>query len=124
MTALTETRTVTSLGARRAILKAFAKKRPIFLWGPAGIGKSELIQGISNSGDLGNSFVIDLRMALMEPTDIKGIPFYNKDLGVMDWAPPIDLPSQELADQYDTIVLFYGYIILIIYILVLYPLLR
>jgi len=42
----------------------------------------------------------------MEPTDIKGIPYFNKDLGVMDWAPPIDLPSQELADQYDTIVLF------------------
>ena len=106
MTALTEVRTVTSEGAKKAILKAFKLKRQVFLWGPAGIGKSELVQGISNSGELGNSFVIDLRMALMEPTDVKGIPYYNKDLGVMDWAPPIDLPSPEFAAQYDTVVLF------------------
>jgi hypothetical protein len=103
---LTEHRTVTSEGARRSIIKAFKKKRPIFLWGPMGIGKSELAQGIVDSGDLGNALLVDLRMALMEPTDIKGIPFYNKDTGTMDWAPPVDLPSQELADQYDTIVVF------------------
>ena len=24
----------------------------------------------------------------------------------MDWAPPVDLPSKELAKQYDTVVLF------------------
>ena len=106
MSQLTENRTVTSIQANKAILKAFAKKRPVFLWGPMGIGKSELMQGIVDSGDIGNALLIDLRMALMEPTDIKGIPFYNKELGVMDWAPPVDLPSQELADQYDTIVLF------------------
>ena len=106
MSQLTENRTVTSIAANKAILKAFAKKRPVFLWGPMGIGKSELMQGIVDSGDIGNALLIDLRMALMEPTDIKGIPFYNKELGVMDWAPPVDLPSPELAKQYDTVVLF------------------
>ena len=55
---------------------------------------------------MGNCLVIDLRMAQMEPTDIRGIPFFNKDLGVMDWAPPIELPSEELAAQYDKIILF------------------
>ena len=50
--------------------------------------------------------MIDLRMAQMEPTDIRGIPFFNKDLGKMDWAPPIDLPDEELASQYPLIVLF------------------
>ena len=103
---ITEHRTVTSEGAKRSITKAFAKKRPIFLWGPMGIGKSELAQGLVDSGELGNALLIDLRMALMEPTDIKGIPFYNKDTGTMDWAPPVDLPSKELAKQYDTVVLF------------------
>ena len=106
MSAITETRTVTSTQARRAIIKAFKKKRPIFLWGPAGIGKSELAQGIVDSGDMGNALLMDLRMALMEPTDVKGMPFYNKETGTMDWAPPVDLPSPELAKQYDTIVLF------------------
>jgi hypothetical protein len=106
MSTITENRTVTSTEAKKAILKAFTKKRPVFLWGPMGIGKSELMQGIVDSGDVGNALLIDLRMALMEPTDIKGIPFYNKELGVMDWAPPVDLPSAELAKKYDTVVLF------------------
>ena len=100
---MSETRTVTSAQARKSILRAFEVKRPIFLWGPPGIGKSELVEGITQ--ELGGH-MIDLRLGQMEPTDIRGIPFYNKDKGVMDWAAPIDLPSQELADQYPMIVLF------------------
>ena len=42
----------------------------------------------------------------MEPTDIRGIPFYNKDTGKMDWAEPVDLPTEELASQYPVVVLF------------------
>jgi hypothetical protein len=42
----------------------------------------------------------------MEPTDIRGIPFYNKDTGKMDWAPPVDLPDEETASQYPLVVLF------------------
>jgi MoxR-like ATPase len=37
---MSETRTVTSAQARKSLLKAFSKKRPLFLWGPPGIGKS------------------------------------------------------------------------------------
>jgi hypothetical protein len=50
--------------------------------------------------------MIDLRLGQMEPTDIRGIPFYNKDAGKMDWAEPIDLPDEELASQYPIVVLF------------------
>jgi MoxR-like ATPase len=100
---MSETRTVTIKQARKAILKTFAVKRPLFLWGPPGIGKSELVEGITN--ELGG-FMIDLRLGQMEPTDIRGIPFYNKELGKMDWAPPIDLPDEELASQYPMVVLF------------------
>jgi hypothetical protein len=50
--------------------------------------------------------VIDLRMGQMEPTDIRGIPFFNKDIGKMDWAPPIDLPDEEFASKYPIVVLF------------------
>ena len=45
-TTLTDTRTVRISEAKKLIVKAFNKKRPIFLWGPPGIGKSELVQGI------------------------------------------------------------------------------
>ena len=102
-TSQVEHRTVTSVGAVKAIRKCFAKKRPAFLWGPPGIGKSEVVEGIAS--DM-NGFMIDLRLGQMDPTDIRGVPYYNKDLGVMDWAPPIDLPTQELCDQYPIVVLF------------------
>lgn len=95
--------TVTSVQARKALLKSFAAKRPVFLWGPPGIGKSEVVSEITE--ELGG-FMIDLRMAQMEPTDIRGIPFFNKELGKMDWAPPIDLPDEELASKYPIVVLF------------------
>jgi hypothetical protein len=98
-----ENRTVTAIGARRAVKKCFNKRRPMFLWGPPGIGKSEVVADIT--AELGG-FMIDLRLGQMDPTDIRGIPFYNKELGKMDWAPPIDLPDAELASQYPVIVLF------------------
>jgi hypothetical protein len=100
---MSDTRTVTSAQARKSLLKAFQVKRPLFLWGPPGIGKSELVEGIA--AELGG-LMIDLRLGQMEPTDIRGIPFYNKDTGKMDWAPPVDLPDAETAKQYPIVVLF------------------
>ena len=100
---MTDARTVNTTQARKSILKAFKVKRPLFLWGPPGIGKSELVEGITN--ELGG-LMYDLRLGQMEPTDIRGIPFYNKDTGKMDWAPPVEMPDEELASQYPVIVLF------------------
>ena len=100
---MSDNRTVTSAQARKSILRAFDKQRPLFLWGPPGIGKSELVESITN--ELGG-YMIDLRLGQMEPTDIRGIPFYNKDTGKMDWAPPVEMPDEELASQYPVIVLF------------------
>jgi hypothetical protein len=103
MSTVSENHTVTTVQARKALLAAFKCKRPLFLWGPPGIGKSEVVADVAR--ELGG-FMIDLRMAQMEPTDIRGIPFYNKDNGKMDWAPPIDLPDEEFASQYPIVVLF------------------
>jgi hypothetical protein len=101
--AVSQNRTVTAIEARRAILRCFKKQRPLFMWGPMGIGKSELVEGITNEMQ---GLMIDLRMATMEPTDLRGIPFYNKDTGTMCWAAPVELPSEELAAQYPIVVLF------------------
>ena len=100
---MSEGRTLTSKEASVAIQHCFNKKRPVFLWGPPGIGKSELVEEMTR--DM-NGYMIDLRLSQMEPTDLRGIPFYNKDTGTMDWAPPIDLPTEELANQYPVVVLF------------------
>jgi len=101
--AASENRTVTSVEARRGILRCFKTKRPVFLWGPPGIGKSELVASIGE--ELGG-VTIDLRLGQMEPTDIRGIPFFNKDNGKMDWAPPIELPDAEMAAQHPIVILF------------------
>ena len=76
--------------AKKAIRKAIQTRRPVFLWGPPGIGKSELVAQIG--ADAGRE-VIDIRLALWEPTDIKGIPYYNAEQGKMVWAPPAELPT-------------------------------
>jgi hypothetical protein len=100
---VSDSHTVNSREARKAILQAFKVKRPLFLWGPPGIGKSELVESIAQ--ELGG-IMIDLRLGQMEPTDIRGIPFYNKEKNVMEYAPPGDLPDAELASQYPVVVLF------------------
>lgn len=64
--------------------------RPAMIWGPPGIGKSELIAEI---GDETGRPVIDMRLLLLEPTDIKGIPYYDPTTKTMKWAQPADLPT-------------------------------
>ena len=103
MASVSDNLTITSVQARKAILKAFKAKRPMFLWVPPGIGKSEVVQEVAD--ELGGH-VIDLRMAQMEPTDIRGIPYFNRDINKMDWAAPVDLPDEELASKYPIVVLF------------------
>jgi hypothetical protein len=80
--------------AKKAIRKAIKARRPAFLWGPPGIGKSELVSAI---GAEAGREVIDVRLALWEPTDIKGIPYYNSDAGKMVWAPPAELPTDPMS---------------------------
>ena len=88
------------------IKRALQVNRPIFIWGAPGIGKSELVEQIVNSGEIGNATMIDMRLALLEPTDLRGYPFRNPESNLMEWSPPSDLPSMEFASEFDTVVLF------------------
>jgi hypothetical protein len=65
------------------------QKVPTFLWGAPGIGKSSIVKQIAQDRGVG---FIDLRLALMDPTDLKGIPFYDKESHTALWAPPAFLP--------------------------------
>ena len=100
----TATRQVTPNNAKASIKHAILKKRPIFLWGPPGIGKSDIVAQIADN--LTNAHLIDVRLSLWEPTDVKGIPYFDSNSSTMRWAPPAELPSEEFAAQYDNIVLF------------------
>ena len=92
-------RTVTPNEAKRSIRKCIKIQRPIFMWGPPGIGKSDIVKQI---GDEFNREVVDVRLSLWEPTDIKGIPYYNSTANTMSWAPPAELPT----DPESTAILF------------------
>ena len=96
-------RVVGPKGAKKSLRKAFASKRPIFIWGPPGIGKSDIIKQLGEELD---AHVIDVRLSLWEPTDIKGIPYFDSNSSKMVWAPPAELPDEVLAAQHDKIILF------------------
>jgi len=101
---MSDARTLSPNKAKISLRVAMKKKRPIFLWGPPGIGKSDIVAQIADSFD--NSHLIDIRLSLWEPTDIKGIPYFDSNSGTMVWGAPSELPSAEFAAQYDNIVLF------------------
>lgn len=62
---------------------------PVMLWGPPGVGKSQIIMQIGQQNDLP---VIDIRLSQMEPSDLRGIPFKNNDK--VEWAVPSMLPDE------------------------------
>jgi hypothetical protein len=98
-------RTVSPNKAKASLRHAMNKKRPIFLWGPPGIGKSDIVAQVTN--ELANSLLIDIRLSLWDPTDIKGIPYFDAKNVKMAWGAPSELPDEELAAQYDNIVVFF-----------------
>ena len=68
------------------------RKLPVFIWGAPGIGKSSIVKQIAEIKDLE---FLDLRLSLLDPTDLKGIPFFNAETKEGVWAKPSFLPSLE-----------------------------
>jgi len=61
---------------------------PVMLWGPPGVGKSQMVGQVAARHKIP---VIDIRLSQMEPTDLRGIPFRVND--VVEWAVPAMLPD-------------------------------
>lgn len=76
--------------AKRSLAHLCKRKVPVFLWGPPGIGKSSIVAQIAK--EEGIAF-IDLRLSLLDPTDLRGIPFFNAKNDTAIWAPPAFLPD-------------------------------
>lgn len=55
---------------------------PLLIHGVPGVGKSSIVKEICNQRGID---FIDVRLAQMEPCDIKGLPVPNKEEKVMDW---------------------------------------
>ncbi|MEJ2622779.1 MAG: MoxR family ATPase [Candidatus Thiodiazotropha sp.] len=63
---------------------------PVMLWGPPGVGKSDMVRQVA---DKHQAPVIDIRLSQMEPSDLRGIPFRND--GSVEWAIPALLPDDK-----------------------------
>ena len=102
------TRKVRLSEARKYAKKHMADQMPFFLHGSPGIGKSDLVRAIASEyNEMGRrTALIDVRLPLWEPTDIKGIPYFNSNDNTMVWAQPAELPSAEFAKDYDLVILF------------------
>jgi hypothetical protein len=60
---------------------------PMFLWGPPGIGKSQIVAQVAASLNLP---LIDIRAVLLDPVDLRGVP--SVENGATRWNPPDFLP--------------------------------
>lgn len=97
-----------------AIIHSLKRKRPLFIWGQPGIGKSDIVAEVAR---LQKRPLIDIRLPLMEPTDIRGIPHlidvkitdangnvvkdeHNVPLTekVFTWSNPSDLPTDPMSN--------------------------
>lgn len=83
------------------IVKGAVKSQiPVMLWGPPGIGKSSIIHQIAKEA---SCRVVDLRLAQLEPTDLRGVPMPNRDTGRAEWYLPAFWPSSAKEDTTRTV---------------------
>ena len=63
---------------------------PVMLWGPPGVGKSQMVVQVAARNAVP---VIDIRLSQMEPSDLRGIPFRRGEH--VEWAVPAMLPDAD-----------------------------
>lgn len=74
---------------KKALDTCIESKRPAFIWGPPGVGKSQVIRQVAE--ERGAQFK-DVRALLLDPVDLRGLPYINGD-GRSHWATPEFLPK-------------------------------
>jgi hypothetical protein len=76
--------------AKELVTAHIKSKKPIMLWGPPGIGKSDLMREIA--AELGRP-LIDIRLSLFNPEDLKGYPYIDDKTGQMKFSTSNELPK-------------------------------
>jgi len=66
-----------------------AARRPVFIWGGPGVGKSSIVKQLAETL---NVPLQDVRALLLDPVDLRGLPFLGSD-GRSKWATPEFLPQ-------------------------------
>ena len=76
---------------RNSLKTLIAKKRPAFIWGPPGVGKSDVVAKVAEESKLE---LRDVRLSLLDPTDLKGFPVPDLTKKLMRWLPADFLPTK------------------------------
>lgn len=69
---------------------AVAIQHPCFIWGAPGVGKSDVVAQVAAERKLE---MIDVRLGLLDPVDLKGFPVPNLTKKEMNWLPADFLPK-------------------------------
>ena len=64
-------------------------RHPVFIWGPPGVGKSDVVRQIAEARSVA---LKDVRALLLDPVDLRGLPFLSSK-GQAAWAIPDFLPT-------------------------------
>ncbi|WP_321493701.1 MoxR family ATPase [uncultured Desulfobacter sp.] len=73
---------------KSALTSLLTINQPVFIWGPPGIGKSQVVK--QTAVDLGLE-IRDIRAILLDPVDLRGLPQISPD-GLSRWCAPAFLP--------------------------------
>lgn len=69
---------------------AYAAKQPLMIWGPPGIGKSNVVAQFADRKKID---LIDLRTILLDPVDLRGLPWVDRETNKAMTAVPDFLPD-------------------------------
>src|SRR5512145_2324234 len=72
-----------------ALRSMIGARQPVFIWGGPGIGKSAVVAQVADSIRVP---VQDVRALLLDPVDLRGLPYLGTD-GRSKWATPDFLPA-------------------------------
>ncbi|MCR5258148.1 MAG: MoxR family ATPase [Desulfovibrio sp.] len=65
-------------------------QQPVFLWGPPGVGKSQVVAEVARARGME---LCDVRAVLLDPVDLRGLPRVTEK-GLAQWCPPAFLPPE------------------------------
>lgn len=108
--------TVKPSEAAEILRQCIATKQPVMMWGSYGIGKSSIVAQVADAMYAGHygctvdangrlhdgtgqytsnrPWLTDLRLVLLDPTDLRGLPMVNGD-GRVHWAAPAFAPKPD-----------------------------
>lgn len=80
------------LHVKEALRLHIKMRTPVFIWGPPGIGKSNVVAQLAKEMKY---TLIDIRALLLDPVDLRGVPAIDIKKKQTFWCPPCFLPTDD-----------------------------